>query len=60
MRPIEDILADMQALMPWLTWAYGDFGVKIGMAVFLLAPFRVLMPIVAPALYQPARPAAGR
>jgi uncharacterized integral membrane protein (TIGR00697 family) len=46
--------------LPWLTWAYGDFGVKIGMAVFLLAPFRILMPIVAPTLYQPARLAAGR
>jgi uncharacterized integral membrane protein (TIGR00697 family) len=45
--------------LPWLSWAYGDFGVKIGMAVCLLAPFRILMPMLAPNLYQPARPASG-
>lgn len=45
--------------LPWLTWAYGDFGIKLGMAIVLLAPFRILMPIVAPRLYQPSTPAAG-
>ena len=42
--------------LPWLTWAYGDFAIKIGMALVLLAPFRMLMPLVAPTLYQPLRP----
>jgi len=25
--------------LPWLTWAYGDFAVKIGMALLMLAPY---------------------
>jgi uncharacterized integral membrane protein (TIGR00697 family) len=41
--------------LPWLTWAYGDFGIKLGMALVLLAPFRLLMPLIAPTLYQPSR-----
>lgn len=44
---------------PWLSWAYGDFGIKVGMAIVLLAPFRLLMPVVAPGLYQPSTPARG-
>ena len=28
---------------PWLTWALGDLAVKLGVAVFLLLPFRLLM-----------------
>ena len=44
---------------PWLTWAYGDFGVKVGMAIFLLAPFRILMPYFAPSFYPPLKPADG-
>ncbi len=47
--------------LPWLSWAYGDFGIKLGMAILLLAPFRALMPLVAPRLYQPSPSAtAGR
>ncbi len=45
--------------LPWLSWAYGDFGIKVGMAIVLLAPFRLLMPVVAPGLYQPSTPARG-
>lgn len=45
--------------LPWLTWAYGDFGIKLGMALFMLAPFRILMPLLAPTLYQPTKPAVG-
>jgi uncharacterized integral membrane protein (TIGR00697 family) len=45
--------------LPWLTWAYGDFGIKLGMALVLLAPFRLLMPLIAPTLYQPSRPMQG-
>ncbi len=37
--------------LPWVTWALGDYGVKIGMACVLLLPFRILMPYVAPTLY---------
>ncbi|MBN2751630.1 MAG: queuosine precursor transporter [Rhodospirillaceae bacterium] len=25
--------------LPWTTWAYGDFSVKIGMALLILAPY---------------------
>jgi len=25
--------------LPWTTWAYGDFAVKIGMALLMLAPY---------------------
>lgn len=39
--------------LPWLTWAFGDFGIKVGMALVLLAPFRLLMPYVAPRFYPP-------
>ncbi|MNR44759.1 hypothetical protein D3C85_1635370 [compost metagenome] len=27
--------------MPWVTWAIGDLGVKLAMAVALLLPFRL-------------------
>ena len=40
--------------LPWITWALGDYGVKVAMAAALLIPFRVLMPWVAPALYRGA------
>ena len=30
--------------LPWVTWAIGDYGVKLAMALGLLIPFRVLMP----------------
>jgi len=32
--------------LPWVTWGLGDFGVKLLMAMLLLAPFRVLMGFV--------------
>ncbi len=38
--------------LPWITWALGDLAVKLGMALLLLAPFRMLMAVYAPA---PAR-----
>ena len=37
--------------LPWVTWALGDFGVKVGMAALLLIPFRLLMPWIVPSLY---------
>jgi hypothetical protein len=40
--------------LPWVTWAFGDLGVKGAMALVLLFPFRVLMG-PADALAQPAR-----
>ena len=30
--------------LPWVTWALGDFAIKVGMAAVLLIPFRLLMP----------------
>ena len=44
--------------LPWVTWGLGDFGVKVGMALVMLVPFRVLMPLIAPALYS--APNGGR
>jgi uncharacterized PurR-regulated membrane protein YhhQ (DUF165 family) len=29
--------------LPWITWAIGDLGVKLAMALALLIPFRALM-----------------
>lgn len=34
--------------LPWVTWAIGDFGVKIAVALMLLIPFRLLMPVLMP------------
>jgi uncharacterized PurR-regulated membrane protein YhhQ (DUF165 family) len=34
--------------LPWHTWALGDLAVKLAMALFMLAPFRLLMPRVQP------------
>ena len=45
--------------LPWVTWALGDFGVKVGMAAVLLVPFRLLMPWIAPSLYADPRPGDG-
>jgi hypothetical protein len=42
--------------LPWVTWALGDLGVKLAMALALLIPFRALMSLV-PALR--ARPSEG-
>ena len=36
--------------LPWITWAIGDFGVKMLMAALLLLPFRLLMPALRPHL----------
>jgi uncharacterized PurR-regulated membrane protein YhhQ (DUF165 family) len=29
--------------LPWVTWGVGDYGVKMGMALVMLIPFRLLM-----------------
>ena len=29
--------------LPWVTWAIGDYGVKLAVAALMLVPFRVLM-----------------
>ncbi len=34
--------------LPWVTWALGDFGVKLALALILLLPFRALMPAIKP------------
>ena len=44
--------------LPWVTWALGDFAIKVGMAALLLIPFRLLMPWIAPSLYGAPQPAA--
>lgn len=36
--------------LPWITWAVGDFGVKMAMAGIMLLPFRLLMPALRPQL----------
>jgi uncharacterized PurR-regulated membrane protein YhhQ (DUF165 family) len=38
--------------LPWITWAYGDFGVKMAMALLMLLPFRLLMPALLPQLVK--------
>ncbi|WP_375594759.1 VUT family protein [Algihabitans albus] len=32
--------------LPWITWAVGDLGVKLAMALALLIPFRALMTLI--------------
>ncbi|MGI9450245.1 MAG: queuosine precursor transporter [Geminicoccaceae bacterium] len=39
--------------LPWVTWAIGDFGVKIAVALVLLIPFRLMMTIIMPARAEP-------
>lgn len=34
--------------LPWVTWAIGDFAVKIAVALVLLIPFRLLMSLLLP------------
>ena len=46
--------------LPWVTWALGDFGVKVGMAAVLLIPFRLLMPWIVPSLYNDPQTQANR
>jgi len=41
--------------LPWVTWAAGDYGVKLLMALTLLIPFRALMGTIRPDLFAPAR-----
>ncbi len=36
--------------LPWVTWALGDFAVKMAMTAFMLLPFRLLMPVLPPRL----------
>lgn len=38
--------------LPWVTWALGDFGVKMAMAAVMLVPFRLLMPALSPRLVR--------
>jgi uncharacterized PurR-regulated membrane protein YhhQ (DUF165 family) len=38
--------------LPWVTWAIGDYGMKIAMAVVLLGFYRGLMGVFAPRLAQ--------
>ena len=45
--------------LPWVTWALGDFGIKVGMAAVLLIPFRLLMPWIVPSLYSDPQPQAS-
>ena len=44
--------------LPWVTWALGDFAIKVGMAAVLLIPFRLLMPWIVPSLYVDPRASA--
>ncbi len=46
--------------LPWVTWALGDFGIKVGMAAVLLIPFRLLMPVIVPSLYNDPQPQTSR
>ena len=46
--------------LPWVTWALGDFGIKVGMAAVLLIPFRLLMPWIVPSLYNDPQTQASR
>ena len=45
--------------LPWVTWALGDFAIKVGMAAVLLIPFRLLMTVVVPSLYADPKPQAS-
>jgi len=38
--------------LPWVTWAIGDLGVKVVMALVLLLPFRGLLQLTAPQVAQ--------
>lgn len=40
--------------LPWISWAAGDLAVKLGMGLFLLAPFRALLWRSAPPAAAPA------
>jgi hypothetical protein len=34
--------------LPWITWAIGDLGVKLAIAMLMLIPFRLLLAVSAP------------
>ena len=34
--------------LPWVSWAAGDWGVKMAMALAMLVPYRALMQILLP------------
>jgi uncharacterized PurR-regulated membrane protein YhhQ (DUF165 family) len=34
--------------LPWITWAIGDYGVKIAVALILLIPFRLALRLISP------------
>jgi queuosine precursor transporter len=34
--------------LPWMTWAVGDYGVKVAVALAMLVPFRLLLRATAP------------
>lgn len=40
--------------LPWVTWALGDYGVKIAMALVMLIPFRLLMSATRPKAGAPS------
>ncbi len=40
--------------LPWVTWGYGDFAAKMGMALFMLVPFRALMNVIQATEAEPA------
>ncbi len=42
--------------LPWITWAIGDFAVKIAVALVLLIPFRLLMSTLMPVKAEAAWP----
>lgn len=44
--------------LPWVTWAAGDYAVKVAMALVCLAPYRALMATFAPGLMAPVTPRA--
>lgn len=35
--------------LPWVTWAIGDYGVKVAAAIVLLIPFRMALKVMTPA-----------
>lgn len=39
--------------LPWITWALGDYGVKIAVALALLIPFRLALKAILPAERMP-------
>lgn len=42
-------LAFLGTGLPWITWAAGDLGVKLGVALCMLIPFRLLLAFTVPA-----------